>query len=81
MLAGRQGHPCTSSDEGASGRGRPAGATHLHDEAVQAVAPAPRRVQLGEHHGVRSRLAHVANPEFGSFKVGCVYDEFLHQKK
>lgn len=45
------------------------------------MALAPWRVQLSEHHGVCRRLAHVANPEFGSFKVRGVYDEFLHQKK
>lgn len=42
---------------------------HLHQEGVQAVAAAPGRVQLGKHHGVGGRLAHVADPEFGGLEV------------
>lgn len=48
---------------------------------MQAVALAPRRVQLGKHHCVSSGLAHVANQEFGGFKIRGMDDEFLHKEK
>lgn len=48
---------------------------------MQAVAAAPRRMQLCEHHRMRSSLAHVADPKFGSFEIGGMYDEFLHEEK
>lgn len=54
---------------------------YLHDKGVQPVALAPRRVQLSIHHCVGSGLAHVANPELGSFKIGGMDDEFLHEGK
>ena len=45
------------------------------------MALAPRRVQLREHHRVGCGLAHVADPKFGSFKIGGMEDEFLHKER
>lgn len=43
--------------------------SYLHKEGMQPVALAVWHVQLGKHHRVSCRLAQVAYPKFGSFKI------------
>ena len=54
---------------------------YLHDEGVQSVAHVVGRVELGEHHGVRGRLAQVAHPELGSLEVRGVDDKLLQGRE
>lgn len=43
--------------------------SYLHQEGMQPVALAVWHVQLGKHHRVSCRFAHVAHPKFGSLEI------------